>query len=61
MVHKLYAMKQQKEEETCVTFSVPTETDKSISYFHQQAVGVLPSSDRHLLGAYYHLKERATS
>lgn len=41
---------------TAVTFGVPTETDKCISYFYQQIIGIFSGSDRHLLGTYYHLK-----
>lgn len=40
----------------CVTFSVATETHKSLSHFHQQSVGTLTSSDWHLLCTNDHLK-----
>lgn len=43
------------------TFCVPAEADKCVSHFHQQIVGVLTSSNRHLLGTYDYLKVTTTS
>lgn len=42
----------------CNTFFVPTEANKSVSYFHQKTVGVPTSSNRNLLGTDDHLQGR---
>lgn len=38
------------------TSGVPAETDKCVSYFHQQTVGIFTGPNGHLLGTYDHLK-----
>lgn len=44
-----------------VTFSVSTEADECVSYFHQQVVGTFPRPGGHLFSAYDDLEDTTTT